>query len=37
MFTSGSQNFKIPKKYDFSSLNTKRFYRFDRKMGRKLL
>jgi hypothetical protein len=36
-FTSGSQTFKIPKKYDFFSPNTKNFYRFDHKVERKLL
>ncbi len=35
-FISGSGTFKIPKKYDFFSPNTKLFYRFDCKMGRKL-
>ncbi len=36
-FINGSQTFKIPKKYDFFSPNTNIFYRFDYKMGRKLL
>ncbi len=35
-FTSGSQTFKILGKYDFFSPNTKKFYRFDRKVGKKL-
>jgi hypothetical protein len=35
-FTSRSQTFKIPRKYDLFSLNTKIFYRFDYKVGRKL-
>jgi hypothetical protein len=35
-FTTRSQTFKIPKKYDFFSPNTKFFYRFDFKVGRKL-
>jgi hypothetical protein len=35
-FTSGSQTFKIPKKYDLFSPNTKILCRFDRKVGRKL-
>ncbi len=35
-FTSGSWTFKIPKNYDLISSNTKFFYRFDCKMGRKL-
>ncbi len=35
-FTSGSQTFKIPIKYDFFSPNTKIFYKFDCKVGRKL-
>jgi len=35
-FISASQTFKIPIKYDFFLPNTKFFYRFDRKVGRKL-
>jgi len=35
-FTSGFWTFTIPIKYDFFSPNTKIFYRFDCKMGRKL-
>ncbi len=33
-FTSEFQTFKIPKKYDFFSKNTKISYRFDCKVGR---
>ncbi len=36
-FASGSQTFKIPRKYDLFSPNTKIFYRFDRKVGKNLL
>jgi len=36
-FTSGSQTFKIPIKYDCFSPNTKNIYKFDRKVGIKLL
>jgi len=35
-FTTRSQIFKIPKKYDFFSPNTNFFYKFDFKVGRKL-